>query len=113
MLLKIFPRTDFYLTEYCLAAKTVGKSFVVVVSKADQARYLREAFALLAKPQYKRVKAMLWYQVQGLAGGPLAGGCQPRPVHGACRLDRPAAPGVVRVRRRQSDQHHGAARGGG
>jgi len=70
VLLKIFPSTDFYLTEYCLAAKTVGKSFVVVVSKADQARYLREAFALLAKPQYKRVKAMLWYQVRDWQADP-------------------------------------------
>jgi hypothetical protein len=77
VLLKIFPRTDFYLTEYCLAAKTVGKSFVVVVSKADQARYLREAFALLAKPQYKRVKAMLWYQVQDWQADPSLGAASP------------------------------------
>lgn len=77
VLLKIFPRTDFYLTEYCLAAKTVGKSFVVVVSKADQARYLREAFALLARPQYKRVKAMLWYQVRDWQASPSLGAASP------------------------------------
>lgn len=77
VLLKIFPRTDFYLTEYCLAVKTVGKSFVIVVSKADQARYLREAYALLTKPQYKRVKAMLWYQVQDWQADPSLGTASP------------------------------------
>ncbi len=77
VLLKIFPRTDFYLTEYCLATKTVGKSFVVVVSKANQARYLREAYALLAKPQFKRVKAMLWYLVRDWQAEPGRGASSP------------------------------------
>ena len=63
VLLKIFPRTDFYLTEYCYSTSKYD-AFVLAVSKPNQARYLRQAYALLAKPAYRRVKALLWFLVR-------------------------------------------------
>jgi hypothetical protein len=63
VLLKIFPRTDFYLTEYCYSTSKYD-AFVLAVSEANQARYLRQAYALLAKRAYRRVKALLWFLVR-------------------------------------------------
>ena len=111
VLLKIFPRTDFYLTEYCLAAKTVGKSFVVVVSKADQARYLREAYALLAKPQYKRVKTMLWYQVRDWQAAPSQGASSPGLYTGLVDWTGQRRPAWYAFAGGNQIEHRGAGRG--
>jgi hypothetical protein len=61
VLLKIFPTKPFYLTEYCYSTGS-NDAFVVSVSKADQARYLRQAYALASR--YKQVKALLWFLVK-------------------------------------------------
>ena len=63
VLLRIFPTRSFYLTEYCYSTGPKD-AFVVVVSKADQARYLRGAYALLGKRAYRQVKVMLWFLVR-------------------------------------------------
>ena len=84
VLLKVFPTKPFYLTEYCYSTSP-NDAFVLAVSKADQARYLRQAYALLGKPAYRQVKALLWFLVEGLAvrsGQPHECGG----VHGAHRL---------------------------
>jgi hypothetical protein len=63
VLLKIFPGKPFYLTEFCYSTAGQNKDlFCVVVSKADQARYLRQAWAFAAK--YKQIKVMLWFLVR-------------------------------------------------
>jgi len=60
VLLKIFPRTPFYLTEYGYSTGTKDL-FCVTVSPADQARYMRQAYAMVQrKPQ---IKALLWFLV--------------------------------------------------
>ncbi len=69
VLLKLFPTKPFYLTEYCYSTGS-NDAFVVSVSKADQARYLRQAYALLAKPKYRQVKALLWFLVEDWQSDP-------------------------------------------
>ena len=70
-LIKYFPKKDFFVTEfgYCTADPSrLGQ----VVSEADQARYLRQAYSF-TKRRYKRVKTILWFMVRDLesiAGGP-------------------------------------------
>ncbi len=63
VLLRIFPTRPFYLTEFCYSTGP-RDAFVVVVSKADQARYLREAYALLDERAYRQVKVMFWFLVR-------------------------------------------------
>jgi hypothetical protein len=69
-LIKYFPKKDFFVTEfgYC----TVDPSALgQVVSEADQARFLRQAYSFTAR-RYKQVKTILWFMVQDLdsiAGG--------------------------------------------
>jgi hypothetical protein len=63
VLLKLFPTKDFYLTEYCYSTSK-NDAFVLNVSKADQARYLREAYALVNTSAYRQVKTLLWFLVQ-------------------------------------------------
>jgi hypothetical protein len=60
VLLKLFPRTPFYLTEYGYSTGT-SDLFCVTVSPADQARYMRQAYARMARRQ--QVKALLWFLV--------------------------------------------------
>ena len=57
-LLKIFPKTPFYLTEY---GYSTGKQdlFCLTVSPANQAKYLRQAYALAAT--HKQIKALFWF----------------------------------------------------
>lgn len=57
-LLKVFPSTPFYLTEYGYSTGAQDL-FCLTVSPADQARYLRQAYALAAR--YKQVKVILWF----------------------------------------------------
>ena len=64
VLIKLFPGKPFYLTEY--GYDTHPQSvFGRVVSAADQARYLTQAYAFVAK-KYPQVKALLWFEVQDL-----------------------------------------------
>lgn len=65
VLLDLFPNKDFYLTEfgYGTASPTL---LGLEVSKATQARYLRQAYSLVAE-RYPQVKALLWFMVQDLA----------------------------------------------
>ena len=65
VLLKLFPGKDFYLTEYGYNSRR-GQLFGPAVSAADQARYLRQAYSLVAR-RYPRVRAMLWFVVQDMA----------------------------------------------
>jgi hypothetical protein len=67
VLLKLFPRMDFYLTEYCYSTGA-NDAFVMSVSKADQARYLRQAYALAE--HHKQIKAMLWFLVKDWRSDP-------------------------------------------
>ena len=69
VLLRIFPTRSFYLTEYCYSTGPKD-AFVVVVSKADQARYLRQAYALLETRAYRQVKVMLWFLVRDWQASP-------------------------------------------
>jgi len=64
VLLKLFPTKPFYLTEFCYStARSPQKdAFVVAVSEADQARYLRQAYDLASR--YKQIKVMLWFLVK-------------------------------------------------
>lgn len=57
-LLDVFPKLDFYLTEYGYGTHE-SKLFGYQVSEAEQARYLKQAFAYVAR--YRHVKALLWY----------------------------------------------------
>ena len=67
-LLKIFPTKPFYLTEYGLSTD-VHDLFCVVVSRDDQAKYLRQAYALVSrKPQ---IKAMVWFLLQDFVQDPV------------------------------------------
>ncbi len=63
-LIKVFPNKSFFLTEYGYNTQYC-RYFGVTVSKADQARYLREAYAYTAS-QYPEVKALLWFLVQDM-----------------------------------------------
>ncbi len=69
VLLKIFPTKPFYLTEFCYSTAPVKDLFCVVVSKEDQARYLRQAWAFVAR--YPRIKVMLWFLVRDWEKDPL------------------------------------------
>jgi hypothetical protein len=70
VLLKIFPTKPFYLTEFCYSTAGSGEDlFCVVVSEADQARYLRQAWAFVAK--YKQIKVMLWFLVRDYVKDPV------------------------------------------
>lgn len=66
-LLQIFPRKPFYLTEFGYSTGTADL-FCVRVSQADQARYMRQAFALMAR--HRQVKALLWFLVTDFAPRP-------------------------------------------
>ena len=69
VLLKLFPTKPFYLTEYCYSTTTGPKdAFVMAVSKEDQARYLRQAYALAGR--YKQIKALLWFLVKDWQSDP-------------------------------------------
>jgi hypothetical protein len=59
-LLKLFPHKPFLLTEYGYST-TSSRIFGLTVSLADQARYLQQAYAMMAK--YPQVKALMWYLV--------------------------------------------------
>ena len=69
VLLKVFPKTPFYLTEYCYSTGA-NDAFVLSVSKADQARYLRQAYKLVATRPYRQVKVLLWFLVQDWQSDP-------------------------------------------
>ncbi len=64
VLLKLFPTKPFYLTEFCYSTVQPPQrdAFVVAVSRADQARYLRQAYDLAGR--YKQIKVMLWFLVK-------------------------------------------------
>jgi hypothetical protein len=59
-LIKLFPKKPFYLTEYGYNTQ-YSHLFGVAVSKADQARYLRQAYSYAKR--YRQVKALLWFMV--------------------------------------------------
>ncbi len=69
VLLKLFRTKPFYLTEYCYST-SANDAFVLNVSKADQARYLRQAYALCAKRAYRQVKVLLWFLVRDWQSDP-------------------------------------------
>jgi hypothetical protein len=60
-LLRIFPKKPFYLTEYGLSTDP-RDLFCVSVSQTDQARYLRQAYALAGKK--RQIKVLLWFVVK-------------------------------------------------
>ena len=59
-LTKIFPTKPFYLTEFGYNTQYC-RWFGVTVSRAEQARYMRQAFSYAAR--YPQVKALLWFLV--------------------------------------------------
>ena len=59
-LTSLFPSKPFYLTEFGYNTQYC-RWFGVTVSKADQARYLREAYSYARR--YRQVKALLWFLV--------------------------------------------------
>ena len=63
-LTRLFPTKPFYLTEYGYNTQ-YSVWFGVTVSKADQARYLRQAYAYTAA-HYKQVKALFWFLVDDM-----------------------------------------------
>jgi hypothetical protein len=69
VLLKLFPTKPFYLTEYCYST-SANDAFVLNVSKADQARYLRQAYALCGTRAYRQVKVLLWFLVRDWQSDP-------------------------------------------
>ena len=60
-LTKLFPKKPFYLTEFGYNTQYC-RWFGVTVSRADQARYLRQAYSVTAS-RYPQVKALLWFVV--------------------------------------------------
>jgi polysaccharide biosynthesis protein PslG len=64
VLLKLFPTKPFYLTEFCYSTVQAPQrdAFVVAVSRADQARYLRQAYDVAGR--YRQIKVMLWFLVK-------------------------------------------------
>ena len=70
VLLELFPNKPFYLTEFCYSTDARRDAFVLAVSRADQARYLRQAYALLGKRAYRQVKVMLWFLVRDWQADP-------------------------------------------
>ena len=69
-LLNIFPDKPFYLTEFCYSTAPVRDLFCVVVSEADQARYLRDAYAWVDR--YRQIKVMLWFLIRDWESDPVA-----------------------------------------
>ena len=69
-LLNIFPDKPFYLTEFCYSTAPVRDLFCVVVSEADQARYLRQAYAWVDR--YPQIKVMLWFLIRDWESDPVA-----------------------------------------
>jgi hypothetical protein len=65
-LTKLFPKKPFYLTEFGYHTQ-YSHWFGVAVSKADQARYLRQAYAYAQR--YRQVKALLWFMVDDYSPG--------------------------------------------
>ena len=65
-LTKLFPKKPFYLTEYGYNTQ-YSHWFGVAVSKADQARYLRQAYAYVKR--YRQVRALLWFMVDDMSAG--------------------------------------------
>jgi hypothetical protein len=59
-LTKLFPDKPFYLTEFGYNTQ-YSRWFGVTVSKADQARYMRQSYAYVRR--YPQVKALLWFLV--------------------------------------------------
>ena len=68
-LTRLFPKKPFYLTEFGYHTQ-YSHWFGVAVSKADQARYLRQAYAYVKR--YRQVKALLWFMVDDFS--PTGGG---------------------------------------
>jgi hypothetical protein len=68
VLLKLFPKKDFYLTEFGYNTEKPAL-FGMTVSEAKQARYLRDAYSLAAR-RYPQVKVILWFMVQDLGPAP-------------------------------------------
>ncbi len=62
MLLKLFPTKPFYLTEYCYSTGT-NDAFVLACRPPNQARYLRQAYALVNTRAYRQVKVLLWFLI--------------------------------------------------
>ena len=60
-LLKVFPKKPFYLTEYGYATEDHSTG-VAAVTEAQQANYLRQAYAMVAKR--RQIKALVWYPVR-------------------------------------------------
>jgi len=60
VLLSLFPGKPFYLTEFGYNTHA-SKFFGLKVSPADQARYLRQAYRMMA--HVPRVKVLMWYNV--------------------------------------------------
>ena len=96
VLLKLFPGKPFYLTEFCYSTAPDKDLFCVVVSREDQARYLRQAYAFVKR--YPQIKVMLWFLVRDWQKDPVL---TPKVwgLHGAARHFRCAQAGLVRVRR--------------
>ena len=69
VLLKLFPTKPFYLTEYCYSTGA-NDAFVLSVSPADQARYLRQAYALCGTRAYRQVKVLLWFLIRDWQSNP-------------------------------------------
>lgn len=67
VLMKLFPGKPFYLTEFAYNTRK-SELFGLKVSPADQARYLRKAYSMVAR--WPRVKALLWYNVVDWGRGP-------------------------------------------
>ena len=59
VLLKIFPKKPFYLTEYGYNS-AYSFYFGAAVSEIQQAAYLKKAYALMAK--HTQIKVLMWYQ---------------------------------------------------
>ena len=59
-LTSLFPGMPFYLTEFGYNTQ-YSRWFGVTVSEADQARYMRQAYAYVRR--YPQVKALLWFLV--------------------------------------------------
>jgi hypothetical protein len=60
-LTKLFPRMPFYLTEYGYNTQYC-RWFGVTVSRATQARYMRQAFSYTAR-RYPQVRTLMWFLV--------------------------------------------------
>lgn len=58
-LLRIFPRTPFYLTEYGYNTRESIEFAGFAVTEAQQASYLKKAYAMASR--HRQVKALFWY----------------------------------------------------